>query len=699
MVFTIGCVSLSEVTNAELRTPLKITFQSKAKTKMNGTVYQLKKDDPAPIIIDDLNSDLVLDFEFKTGTSLRLKLFWVPLNVGRVRQPNDDSENLLLHLFNRNIDLRIIKDFQKVTHVLTSSDAQQQVQISLQLQLQLPTLQFLMQPSVSFELAIALLRGVNIVGSEWPKFVLDHITRFEKWLDQPPSVLLLPSTSRMDVDATYYLPNPKRKTLLDNIVIFSVVKSDKSDYSLLLQAWIKGMGGILIDLANIRDDKDGIVKRINEESKDYGSYFLLGGNKQREKDIVSSVCKELHILPISLSQLFDSLVLVNTDNLIKAKQPKDLPKTQAPDETPTGGRSLASASASPKKRRLGDRRSKKVDKLAFFDFSSMPTQKESTKVTSPIKPLVPSFEPSVVEEVSNPTLESVQPGQVPESDAIFDDNQLNDYKKRSNDDNDNENDSNENENNKRIKLDETLGKKHDLEEDNDRSSIEIKRFKLENKAIGPFIPKVALKDAIQQTKTKATDAVREVLGINSDDINEKLTNLAIIELVDLLKTKNSRVKSQAINPAWSGKKNFKQFKKNIPLKSRVSRSFVDMDVVNADARIPGKADMKISLGMQQELEIENRSRKQVVHLAHDFDGVMENINGYNPRNVESDNENDSFSFLERPNEGLFVPEDSQPVIPTNNEVNSNKIQRQLHIDSESESEDDDQPKFGFRRKY
>ena len=672
---------MQDVTNAGLHTPLKITFQSKARTLVNGEVFQLNKTDPQPIEVAHFTQESELNFKFKSGTPLRMKLTWVPFNIGRLKANMKEDETIqkdilkdsLLQLFNSNVDIRIIQDFLLVTHVITPSDEK-----------------------FWFGLGIALARGVPIVGIDWPKYVLSNIKYFEKWLYGSAiiSALLLPTTSRNDIK--YFVPNSKRSSLLLGITVYSISVGDKSDYFKLLKKWVTALSGEVIDVSNLRETAQ-ILAEINNTKND-SKIFIMESNKPtlEESTLSNQICQELQIFaPISPSLLYDSVVNISIDNL-EVKKAVRAPEIELPIEP-----SIKTESISPQKRRLGSRKAKKVDRLAFFDFSSMPVSQTQAQANSQVEPQIhvdESIQPLAESDVSEQPAVEINSSQVIPASAE-DSISIDTEKKRRLEEEEVENLR------KKSKITDNQGeslqntRKHPLLDD-----IEVSEIQQEEKRQKVIVPKVTLKDAIFQTKSKATDAIRKELGIGSQDIHDGLTNLAIVELVDIpLRSRKEQQLQQLPNSnmAWRDRKDFKKFKKNIPLKSRVSRSFVEMELVDVDARAPGsnsKRNVTISQTMEELLRQEQRNRKQVVDLAKDFDGAMEDINGFNPGNDDDgDNDNDSFSFRNNSaNQSLFVSEDSQMNERNVGRVNTNS--RKVDYESDDDS-DDDQPKFGFSKRY
>ncbi|CAH2354165.1 hypothetical protein CLIB1423_14S03554 [[Candida] railenensis] len=681
LIISIGSISLQDVTNAGLHTPLKITFQSKARTSVNGEVFQLNKTDPQPIEVAHFTQESELNFKFKSGTPLRMKLSWVPFNIGRLRANMKEDETVqkdilkdsLLQLFNSNVDIRIIQDFSLVTHVITPSDEK-----------------------FWFGLGIALARGVPIVGMDWPKYVLSNIKYFEKWLYSSAiiSASLLPTTSRNDIK--YFVPNSKRSSLLSGVIVYSISVGDKSDYFKLLSKWITALSGEVIDVSNLRDTTQ-ILAEINN-TKGASKIFIMESNKPtlEESTLSNHICQELQtFVPINPSLLYDSVVNVNIDNL-KIKRAARASELELPNEV-----SIKSESISPQKRRLGSRKSKKVDRLAFFDFSSMPISQSQGQSSSQVEPPIPveeSIQPLPESEVTEQHVVDMNSSQA-QSSSAEDSSPKGIEKKRRLEEEEVENLRKKSKTTDNQGEGSQITKKHSLMDDIEVSDIQQeKRQKV-------IVPKVTLKDAIFQTKSKATDAIRKELGIGSQDVHEGLTNLAIVESVDIpLRSRKEQQPQQqqqqpGSNMAWHDRKDFKKFKKNIALKSRVSRSFVEMELVDTDARAPGSAprrNVSISQTMEELLRQEQLNKKKVVNLAKDFDGAMEDINGFNPGNGD-DNDNDSFSFRnDSTNQSLFVSEDSQTNEENSGRVNTNN--RKVDYESDDDS-DDDQPKFGFSKRY
>lgn len=590
MVISVGSVALGAA--SDTRTPLKVTFQSKAKTVVDGRVFQLARDgsDGAAIVADDLGQDPAqsqLEFRFKSGTLLRMTLTWVGLSVGRASPAH---RSVLLDLFNRNIDLRIVADPALATHWLADNDG--------------------------FDLgtAVALLRGAWLVGTQWAPYVLLHVDRFADWLE-PRTELLMPHLQRPQS----LLPNGARALLLKGATMLSLWRG-RGQAQTLLNQWVECLGG---ELENVAEAE---LAEVCQRAKDTRCYLLSDAAEGKAAEWASAL--QCHV--VTWDALYECVVKIDVSGLVAA-QP-GVPQIEE---------------ESPKRRRLGARRPKRVDRLAFFDLDLIPRLQtdEPGEASGPAELQPP------VELQSTPASQSPAPSTSAER-----------------------------------------GSGKDARAASEDSSSHPKRHQphpvgAEPSPIAPvpqataltppvvtrqtidrprFVPFVPFKDAVQQAKLKAEEAVRESLGLGLE-MTDGISHLAIVETVDMpLRRPRAATTDAANTTQWAGRRNFKHFHKNIAVRPRVSRAFVAMEAVGAEVRAPGAS---------METELEQQRRRQAAAVALDF------------------GDDDSFAFLSRPatSQSLFVSEDLQGPAAA-----SAAPAAPIVIDSDS---DDDQPRFAFRKRY
>ncbi|WEJ94672.1 hypothetical protein PSN45_002166 [Yamadazyma tenuis] len=91
---------------------------------------------------------------------------------------------------------------------------------------------------------------------------------------------------------------------------------------------------------------------------------------------------------------------------------------------------------------------------------------------------------------------------------------------------------------------------------------------------------VGFLDAVKSTKEHMNESIKKDLGLNKennipeDSVESMLETLAIVETVDIKLRKRPDTTQRGI--LYEGRKNFKNFKKNMTLKSRVTRTFVSV---------------------------------------------------------------------------------------------------------------------------
>ncbi|KAI5968557.1 hypothetical protein CANMA_002302 [Candida margitis] len=206
-----------------------------------------------------------------------------------------------------------------------------------------------------------------------------------------------------------------------------------------------------------------------------------------------------------------------------------------------------------------------------------------------------------------------------------------------------------------------------------------------------FVPKVSFADAVMKTKEKTRELWEKEMGISeeSEGVTANLSNLAIVEVVDVPIRKRQREYEKATNATTTVGKNFKKFVKSVPVKRQQSRPHIEMVIEETTNVLLPKPKHKHTTTMDE-----------------DFSGAMSEVRGYEPNT-------------------LFVPEDdsdggyeesiTQPFLMSQENASSTGRAPRLNYksnhddssdgggdDNEEEEEDDDdddddQPKFGFSR--
>ena len=195
----------------------------------------------------------------------------------------------------------------------------------------------------------------------------------------------------------------------------------------------------------------------------------------------------------------------------------------------------------------------------------------------------------------------------------------------------------------------------------------------EYEKIGKFMPQVSFHEAVKRTKEKQTESIKKDLGLDSieDDISLQLVDLAVVEYVPLIRPKARG--TQAPPTDYSGRKNFKSFKK-----------VLKVELVSAT-----------TITEKHQMTIDYNSIPEVANFA----GEMPPVKGVEPRGILDQYymEEDAplFSFRNQepePNNSLFVSEDDSQVQATN--TNFATASKKIEDDDD---DDDDQPRFAFRR--
>ncbi|KAI5962981.1 uncharacterized protein KGF55_002773 [Candida pseudojiufengensis] len=225
--------------------------------------------------------------------------------------------------------------------------------------------------------------------------------------------------------------------------------------------------------------------------------------------------------------------------------------------------------------------------------------------------------------------------------------------------------------------------------------------------VAKFMPKVSFADAVIQARETSVKKWNKEMGINetSEDqevVLDDLSNLAIVEIVDMpMRNKNLQQPQtdQLSVDINVNVKNFKRFRKNKPPTQHKDRPIIEMTISDTNVFIP-------------------KSKKKETTVDNEFEGVMDNVRGYNPTPLfveDSDNEEDEeesgpydengmSSFKNFTSRGSTINTDNETTTNFNSATritNSNKTPNDKYDDDEEDDDDDedndDQPKFGFSR--
>ena len=145
--------------------------------------------------------------------------------------------------------------------------------------------------------------------------------------------------------------------------------------------------------------------------------------------------------------------------------------------------------------------------------------------------------------------------------------------------------------------------------------------------IPKFAPKVSFADAVMQTKEKTKELWEKELGIleDSEGIAENLTNLAIVEVVDVPIRRRRRENNTV---ATTKGKNFKKFVKSVPMKRQKSRPHIDMVIEETTNMLLPKLKQK------------SKQKQKHTAMDEDFNGVMSDVRGYEPNLFVSEEESE-----------------------------------------------------------
>lgn len=480
--------------------------------------------------------------------------------------------------------------------------------------------------SPTYGLRISLLRGISVVNEKWIDFVLQNQDNYELWfhIDTPD---LLPSSTK---EQFYLFSNPKRGVLLHNCVVL-VLESPTAK----LETIVNSIGGTVhfIDVTDLNpEDTSAFFSRLELQMDTWGqsTTYLL---HPKARDGLSAISDLTDFKTITLDDLFESVCNCSTLNLHQFELRKDVKRK-------------ADTQVSQSKRR----RVKKISKTEFFNFSSAPPQIERSSTKTQAPTLVENDEQNQEEKESNGIeLSSQKPPEDNTTMMMSDEDSV-----------------------------------HEAPEPAQPTTSHTENKPVqptpEYEKIGKFMPQVSFHEAVKRTKEKQTESIKKDLGLDSieDDISLQLVDLAVVEYVPLIRPKARG--TQAPPTDYSGRKNFKNFKK-VALNVRVR---LKVELVSAT-----------TITEKHQMTIDYNSIPEVANFA----GEMPPVKGVEPRGILDQYymEEDAplFSFRNQepePNNSLFVSEDDSQVQATN--TNFATASKKIEDDDD---DDDDQPRFAFRR--
>lgn len=647
-----------QVHDVDQRTPLLVHFESRKPTEVNGLFYKPSKNEE-PLVKDFTDQDMKIKFK---GTESRIELTWAAFNVtphsGKIVYENEVTTSPLPKklqlLFDRGIDLRITNDIKKATHYVTHSD------------------------HANWPFRIALLAGIPILNSFWVDYVFDNKHRVEEWFVNIADERFLPSSQD---DKSYLFPNPTRKALLRSQHIILLANRDSAK----LETWIQTMGANTtlfdpgkyfinesVDETRLFDD----IRSLFQELSITSAFLMRTTTKNVNDGLMAKSLAEICIK--HNGSLLDEILLLES---VKSVSTKNLHAISSIRKRPE-----IEASTSPTEPKPLQKRRRKFEKIGandLLDFQLASLQ--GTLYPSATQNL--EREKKIIEESVSRTI-------TPSVDPNFPDSPLGFPKEAFQDDKPKQievisDEEREKEHKKGTSLQE---RQNDISEATKSEEPKSKKVKTESK-IPKFIPSVSLVDAIKSTKQQATESIKKELGIDDDSLTPiaeslgaKLGDLAIVETVEIELRKAPS--TPHTSDRYKGRKNFKAFKKNLAIKSNMTRSFIDLEAVKIDNEV----QFITSYDGQSHAEVAKSEQK----LSKDFQGIMDDVKGYVPPLSTSPNEEDgpdqeSFSFRSGEQSLFVADDDSQPTLRSVN-LNHKEV-----ANEEDSDEDDDEPKFTFRR--
>lgn len=559
------------------KTLLIIRICSRAKTIINGKTYKLLSKDSKPEEIDFTNEtklkiETISQIDKQTGQIITqdtpLFIEWVPLRLYISSNDKYDQIHYKTIIKNHGIDIQIVDNVMDATHYYYDNDI-----INIE------------QEEQKNEFKLAIIKGIPILNSQWLQMVLGHehdnehyrnTTSVKDWL--------------LDIDYPKYLPNndyvPKnnRLKLFGDIKLVSLEKID----------WLET---IIIDFTLLIQQEGDPKNQDYLQSKIGDNQFILIASTP-----MTTTMNRHNFQTITMDQLWQS---IKTNSIL------DLPKNSLKQLKRTSttmlstDKSAATATTSPevvappgRKRRKYE----KVDRLHFFSLATAPTTRDSSPKVSILDTNNKSISPestsqkntsgdndSITQEITQlsdpikkiPTLE--QKRKVLNSSQTINLNQ-NDVLISSNDSNlsiplpanqlalqsklnskSQKSSLNSGSNSSSINTEEenpSIGFKRKNKDKDDDVIVDRKSFK-----IPKITPKVSLVDAVLKVQE-----LNKPQNFESDfEINENLKNLAIVEVVELVNRRNrNRNRNKGtdgvgnVESRYTGRKNFKKFKKNAP---------------------------------------------------------------------------------------------------------------------------------------
>lgn len=582
-------------------TPLSIKFDSICTTTVNGKVYKLPTRESPSITEKFDEKELLLKVNANKSDRIQLYLAWKPVVVlpfakriqfeGNI-QPSPLPQ-IVETLHEQKIDLRTTKDPLLATHYLTMSDY------------------------VDFNWRAMVLQGKPVVSTKWTDYLEEHLDDVEKWLEKLDYELILPGT-RND----YIYPDPRRCELLLGTAVSLCYNKTELKSTNRLQTLLECTSPTKVVKLDMSKPKPELWSLISDHEVQF--VFCIDEDKTLAELIFGETVN-------TGSDFWNSIIDVTTSALRKIGKEKllidDLPEVEVKEEL-----------SLPLTQRRKRRKVERVKDTDFFSFS----QKQATAPEAGSLEKLAEVLPDAVgvaenggNQPSSHTTENLRETEREEPEIEAADSQTVSMSPK------NVSPAVENDNFENTSTPQITEASHDTSTDRKAeiskatSSLEPKFKKIKPGPSGAWIvPQISLADAIKSTKKQADLEVKQELGF--DDIGTEMTNLAIVEEVDLMR--RTTVPQSEPSRSFSGRKNFKAFKKNGKTANSMTRVYLELydDTLANEIRFVDHTETVSAEAEKVKL---------------DFSREMSNVKGYQPSSQlfvgMSDDEETSFLFLTR----------------------------------------------------
>lgn len=509
---------------------------------------------------------------------------------------------------------------------------------------------------ITYNLIVSLLRAIPVVTSSWLEDFKDFDCQTnssppEKWYNFLPT----PKNAHENL-----LPNTRRSILLSEALVL-LGNNEKKEMKLLIES----LGGRTdsFDEAILREgitEPSNFTELVKEKlrTSKRGKCYLFAFEDEASKELLLQI-------PIIFDKVNErndlyTAVLDDSSSLLKLFEVDNKINPSPVQNEP---------SFSPRKRR----KFRKIGKIDFFNFEKVPESLPQPEATT-----------------NSATAEK------PELESNKDDSSTTGRKKKH-------------------QISELSASKRDIpNKEAEESEPQRKKFRLLDKG-DEILPQVSLSDALKSTKQKAVEFAVEDLGLKPlddkmDDLNVGLEDLAVVETVNIFR-KGGPGDSDTPKKTYDKRTNYKKFRKNKPLRNK---NRIEMHIFSSQENDIDEDELLLNDDVPQ---IEQQCQ-------HDFKDDMPVISSEKaPLHFQAHgNQEDfeSFSFRRtqnrEPEQSLFVPE-SQNSLLLSQSPSQEKVQKMYSKPSESSArvkeqpnapqfdqessesdDDDDLPKFTFRRR-